>query len=104
MIIYSVTITLDQSVESEWHSWMQEVHIPDVMATGYFRASHLQRLLEPQPDPGLATFNVQYECESMEHYQRYQKEAAPALQADHTERFKDRFVAFRTILQREGSY
>ena len=104
MIIYSVTITLDQNVEQEWHSWMKEAHIPDVMATGFFKAAHMQRLLEPQPDAGLATFNVQYECESMELYEQYQREAAPALQADHTERFKDRFVAFRTILQREASY
>jgi len=36
MIIYSVTVNIDDSVHDEWVTWMKEVHIPDVMATGYF--------------------------------------------------------------------
>ena len=29
----------------------------------------------------------------------YQKEHAPRLQREHTEKFKDKFAAFRTILE-----
>ncbi|MEM0995612.1 MAG: DUF4286 family protein [Bacteroidota bacterium] len=104
MIIYSVTVTIDATIEADWKSWMQRVHIPDVMATGFFQMAHLQKLLEPAPDAGLATYNLQYECPDLATYVRYQEEAAPALQADHTARYKDRFVAFRTILERETSY
>lgn len=104
MIIYSVTVTIDQQIETDWTTWMHEVHIPDVMNTGYFLSSHFQKLLEPVPEPGTATFNIQYHCESMNAYESYQEKAAPALQADHTERFRDRFVAFRTILHRTNSY
>lgn len=104
MIIYSVTVSIDPAIEADWKEWMQKVHIPDVMATGYFMASHFQKLLEPKPDPGVATYNIQYECESKAEYNRYQEMAAPALQADHTARYKDKFVAFRTILFRESSF
>ena len=104
MIIYSVTVSIDQTIETDWREWMQNVHIPDVMDTGFFEASHFQKLLEPQPEPGLATYNIQYDCLSMAQYHRYLETSAPALQADHTNRYKDRFVAFRTILLREKSF
>lgn len=101
MIIYSVTISLDSTIEADWVKWMKEVHIPDVMATGCFVESHIQRLLDPPSEvPGAATFNVQYGCASMADYEKYRDQHAAELQVDHTERYKDRFVAFRTILQR----
>jgi hypothetical protein len=104
MIIYSVTVSIDTAIESDWREWMQQVHIPQVMGTGFFINSHFQKLLDPVPEPGAATYNIQYECASMELYERYQSEEAPALQADHTSRYKDRFAAFRTLLLRESSY
>lgn len=104
MIIYSVTVSIDSTIEDNWLAWMRTKHIPDVMDTGFFEDAHLQRLVDPIPEPGLSTFNVQYSCTSMEVYEEYQKIAAPALQEEHTARYKDRFVAFRTILKREDSF
>ncbi|MEM6261049.1 MAG: DUF4286 family protein [Bacteroidota bacterium] len=100
MIIYSVTISLNKSMADEWISWMQETHIPDVMATGYFDSSEFNQLLDPVVDANMATFNIQYRCRTEEHLQAYQKEAAPALQKAHTDRYKDQFIAFRTTLKR----
>lgn len=104
MIIYSVTVTVDQTIESDWVAWMCKQHIPDVMATGFFHAAHLQRLMDPIPESGLTTFNIQYECESLEAYQTYRDTVAPKLQQAHQERYADRFVAFRTLLRREDSF
>lgn len=104
MIIYSVTVTIDNGVETDWVAWMRTQHIPDVMETGCFVAAHLHRLLDPMPETGLSTFNVQYECASMEAYEAYQSLHAPRLQFEHTMRYKDRFVAFRTLLGREDSF
>lgn len=104
MIIYSVTVSVDKDIEAEWLHWMKTVHVPDVMKTGFFGACHMNRLLDPKPEPGMATYNFQYWCQNMEVYEKYQEEAAPALQKDHTERYKDKFVAFRTILEREEYY
>ncbi|MEM7039335.1 MAG: DUF4286 family protein, partial [Bacteroidota bacterium] len=104
MIIYSVTVSIDEKIEKDWLAWMRVKHIPDVMNTGYFVEAHLQRLVEPQPEPGLATFNIQYAVQSEADLEAYQRDHAPALQKEHTDRYKDRFVAFRTILQREDSF
>ncbi|MFK7972079.1 MAG: DUF4286 family protein [Bacteroidia bacterium] len=100
MIIYSVTISIEAALRANWLGWMEEVHIPDVMATGCFQSYSLQELVEPKPQEGAYTFNIQYLCESLEEYERYQKDFAPALQAEHTKRYKDRAVGFRTLLRR----
>lgn len=98
MIIYSVTVTIDGSIEPQWLPWMKDIHIPDVMSTGYFSSVRFTRLLDPEPEEGTATFNIQYSCDSFERYIMYRELEAPRLQGEHTDRFKDRFVAFRTIL------
>lgn len=100
MIIYSVTVSIDKLIKEEWLGWMQEKHILDVMATGYFQEYSIQEIIEPEPQAGSHTYNIQYLCETIEIYEAYQQTAAPALQKEHTKRYKDRFVAFRTILKR----
>jgi len=57
------------------------------------------RLLDPPPDEQGTTYAIQYFCESVELLQGYWKEYAPALQAGHTQRYKDKFVAFRTVME-----
>jgi uncharacterized protein (UPF0305 family) len=100
MIIYSVTVSVEASSSLDWLTWMQNVHIPDVMNTGYFIEHHIQELLDPVPQPGMVTFNIQYHCKSMTDLKAYQEKESPWLQQEHNDKFKDRFVAFRTILKR----
>ena len=82
---------------------MEQTHIPDVMRTGCFSSYVLQEVTDPPPQTGSYTFNVQYACESVEQYQRYLNQFAPKLQKEHTDRYKDKFVAFRTLLERLAS-
>jgi len=103
VIIYSVTISIDANVRADWLGWMEQTHIPDVMRTGCFASYVLQEVTDPPPQTGSYTFNVQYACESVVQYQDYLNKYAPALQADHGTRYKDKFVAFRTLLKRLAS-
>ena len=104
MIIYSVTVSIDNAVEADWVAWMRTKHIPDVMETGFFVTAHMHRLLDPAPEAGVSTFNIHYECVSMEAYETYRETKAQRLQEQHLARYKDRFVAFRTLLAREDSF
>lgn len=97
MILYSVTVNIDYDVHDEWLTWMKEVHIPDVMNTGLFLESRICRI--HAEEEGGKSYSFQYLAESMEDYERYQEEFAPALQKDHTDRYGGKFVAFRTILE-----
>ncbi|MBL8824670.1 MAG: DUF4286 family protein [Planctomycetia bacterium] len=95
MIFYRVTIILQPGIESEWVNWMQQVHIPDVLKTGYFEQCRMFRELEAS-EP---TFVMEYQCRSLEDYQRYREQHAPALQKEHTERYAGRFRGTRQLLE-----
>ena len=98
MIIYNVTVKIELEVHNDWLQWMQDVHIPDVMATGLFEKYRLCRVMEEDQRDGI-TYAIQYFCESMSVYFQYQREFAPALQKEHTARYRDRYVAFRTLMK-----
>ncbi|GAB4403030.1 MAG: hypothetical protein OHK0039_01650 [Bacteroidia bacterium] len=102
MFVYSVTISIEKTFEAGWLAWMQRTHIPEIMATGYFADYKIHKLLDPQVDETLATYNFHYRCQSLAAYEAYVEAAAPALRAAHETLFKDRFVAFRTLLEEIG--
>lgn len=97
MILYNVTINIDESVHDDWLNWMKRVHIPEVMDTGMFLENKICRILAEEVG-GLA-YSIQYLCKDMETYNKYQKEFAPALQEKHTVKYSGKFGAFRTILE-----
>jgi hypothetical protein len=96
MILYHVTIKINQSVAAEWLNWMQEVHIPDVMATGCFNDFRITRMLYEEDDDGV-TFSVQYVAPSEEDLIYYSEKHAPRLQKEHRDKFSNQFVAYRTV-------
>jgi hypothetical protein len=98
MILYNVTINIDDSAHDEWLEWMKSKHIPDVLSTGLFMENKFYRIRSENEDEG-HTYSIQYLLESMDEYETYQKEFAVKLQSEHTEKFKDKFVAFRTIME-----
>jgi hypothetical protein len=97
MIIYNVTVKVDKSAESDWLNYMQK-HIQDVLNTGCFTGYRMCRLLD-QPELDDPTFTIQYECESKAILNIYLDKHAPALRDDVNRLFKDRFVAFRTVME-----
>ena len=98
MIIYNVTVNISHDVHDEWLKWMKEVHIPDVMKTGIFTENRMLKLLGDE-DSGGTTYAIQYSCANMNDYERYKTDFAPALQKEVIDKYKDKFVAFRTLLE-----
>ena len=98
MIIYNVTVSIDNRVAEEWLQWMKEVHIPEVMATTYFIKYQIARVMEDE-DHGGTSFAIQYTARNMDDLMEYQRDHATTLQAKHAERYKDLYVAFRTVLE-----
>jgi hypothetical protein len=99
MIIYNVTVNVDDTIDEEWLNWMKEKHLNDVLNTGMFERATLSRLLSRQEDETGVTYVVQYVAKDMAHYERYRDEFAPILQADGKNKFGDKFIAFRTLME-----
>ena len=97
MIIYNITVNVDESIAEEWLRWMQEIHIPEVMNTGFFLKSQINRVIT-QNDTG-NTFAIAYTCPSMSYLHKYKINFADELQQKHVSRYGDKAVAFRTLME-----
>lgn len=97
MIIYNVTINIEHDVHDEWLQWMRTQHIPDVMNTGYFIENKICKVLVDEEQG--TTYSIQYTCENMDKLKEYQQLHSPRLQKEHNDRYADKFVAFRTLLE-----
>lgn len=99
MILYNITVNVDQAVEDEWLIWMKGKHIPEVLDTGLFIENKVFKLLNEIPDNEGATYSIQYFSKDMDDLNEYQVKYADSLRQKHERKFKDKFVAFRTYLE-----
>ncbi len=97
MILYNVTINIDKSVNDEWLEWMKSKHIPDVLSTGLLINNRIFKIRSDEEDGN--TYSIQYFFNSMDEYEKYQNEFATGFQKEHTDKYKDKFVAFRTVME-----
>ena len=98
MYIYNVTVNIDESVHDQWFNWMQEKHIPEMLATGKFSKAVMSRVMIEEEMGGI-TYSVQYTTDSLETLQDYYKTDAIKLRKEGAQLFGDKLVAFRTELQ-----
>jgi hypothetical protein len=97
MIIYNVTVNIDDSIHDDWLAWIKE-HIPQVLATGKFTEAKLTKVLVKE-ELGGTTYSVQYKAISREALEAYYKEDAEKLRGDGLKKFADKMLAFRTELE-----
>lgn len=99
MVLYNVTINIDEDVEQEWIAWMKETHIPDVMATGFFEEYRMMRMLSESPDETGKTYAIQYFASNLTAVETYLDTAAPKLQKQSIIKYGTKMAAFRTVLE-----
>ncbi|MCX7548486.1 DUF4286 family protein [Xanthomarina sp. F1114] len=97
MIIYNVTVNIEDSVHEDWLVWIK-VHIQKVLATGKFSEAKLSRVLVEE-EMGGVTYSIQYRAKSREDLEAYYNNHADKLRQDGLMRFADKMLAFRTELE-----
>ena len=98
MIIYNVTTNIHESVHDQWLHWMQQKHIPEILATGKFSTARLVKVLVEEEMGGI-TYSVQYTTDSKATLEKYYIEDAPKLRDEALQLFGDKMLAFRTELE-----
>lgn len=96
MIVFNVTTIIEESIQAEYVNFMQQEHIPLVMATGAFTSSNLFLLTEPENE-GI-TYCAQYITDSEEKLLNYRNNHSPKLQEHFKNKFDGKCVAFRSVL------
>ncbi|MDG2447650.1 MAG: DUF4286 family protein [Flavobacteriaceae bacterium] len=97
MIIYNVTVNIEESIHDEWLEWIKN-HIPQVLATGKFIDARLTKVLVEE-EMGGATYAIQYKAKSREALESYYQNDAADLKQEGFIKFADKMLAFRTELE-----
>lgn len=98
MLIYNVTVQVDKEIDAQWLAWLQAEHIPELMSTGCFSHYQVVKLLDVDESEAI-TYAIQYYSASRNLLDKYLNEYAAELRKKTTEKWRDRFVAFRTIME-----
>lgn len=101
MVIYNVTVGIDREIEQEWLSWMKGKHIPNVMNCGVFIDYNIFKVLTHEEE-ATVSYSIQYHATNVDDVSRYLEEFAPPLIEEHRKRYKDKHVAFRSLLESVG--
>ena len=82
MIIYEVTATVRGDLTEAYEKYMREIHIPDLLATGFFSGVKLARAGENR-------YRMQYEARDQKALDEYLNTEASRLRADFIEHFPE---------------
>ncbi|MFM9943814.1 MAG: DUF4286 family protein [Bacteroidia bacterium] len=100
MILYNVTINVDDEIIDEWLVWMKKTHLPEVMATGKFISYEMYKIQNHNPMDLSNNYSVQYYANSLLEYEDYLENYAPALKQKTIEKYGEQVNAFRTLLEK----
>jgi hypothetical protein len=101
-IIYNVTVKVEEGIADAWLQWLLQEHIADVMQTGCFTGYKVVRLLEVDDSEG-PTYAIQYNADSKANYNRYIELHAPLMRQKLFDKWGNRFIAFRSLMQVVGN-
>ena len=97
MILFNITIILDNEIHNEWLHWMKTRQIPDIMNTGCFVSNRLLHVLD-SPNEGV-TYCVQYISDSLKKLNEFKQKHEHSIQAKLPEQFNNKLVLFSTVME-----
>ncbi len=97
MIIYNVTVNVEDSILDEWKAWMLNAHIKEVLETGLFSGYTFSQVLVEE-EIG-TTYSIQYFTADMESFQLYEQLFANKIRQETAKKYGQKIVAFRTLLK-----
>lgn len=98
MIIYNVTLHIEDSIHQQWLKWIKK-HIPQVLSTGKFTEARFTKVLVDDDDEKGTTYSIQYKAISRKHLDDYLNNHADPLKKEGIKKFGDKMLTFRTELE-----
>ncbi len=97
MIIYNVTINVEDSIHDQWLSWIKP-HIKEVLNTGNFISAKMTKVIVQEEMDG-TNYSIQYTAKSKAYLNNYYNNHAAELQKEGMALFGNKMLAFRTELE-----
>ena len=80
MVIYEITATVRADLIESYEKYMREIHIPDLLATGFFSGVRIAR-------SGENRYRIQFEARDQKALDEYLARESARLRADFTAHF-----------------
>jgi hypothetical protein len=97
MILYNVTLILENEIQNDCLCWLQKMQIPKAMDTGYFISNRLLKVLD-SPNEGL-TYCIQFVSESVQKLNEFKQKHGGILESDIPQEFNNKLVIFPSIME-----
>ena len=98
MYLHNITYLVPHAIKNDWLRWMQEEHIPEMLATGLFTHHRMLQLMEVDESEGV-TFACQFYTETEPNYRKYISGHSKTLQEKASIVWGDQVVSFRTLMK-----
>jgi hypothetical protein len=98
MILYNETIGIDKEVEQQLLAWLKTYYIPEVMKTKLFVEHKIYKVLT-HDDESSTSYSVQFFSNSIDEILSFIENYSKPLVAEQQQKFRDRHITFRTLLE-----
>lgn len=97
MILYNITVIIEEGIETDWLKWINESFIPDALSSNLLVSSRLLKVLD-SPNEGI-TYCLQFIADNIENYDEFKNLHAAVLLDAYTAEFKNKSVFFSSVME-----
>ena len=97
MLLYNVTVIIEEKVADHWCDWMKNNHIPQLMDSGCFQSHQMFRIID-SPNEGVS-FSVQFTVGTERDYESFKNNFEQAFIGEMYAGYPDKLVAFSTVME-----
>ncbi|MFD2161210.1 DUF4286 family protein [Paradesertivirga mongoliensis] len=97
MILYNITVIIDEGIEAEWLQWVNETFVPEALSSNLLVSNRTLKVLD-SPNEGF-TYCLQFIADNLQNYNQFKDNHASALLDSLTAKFKNQSVHFSTIME-----
>lgn len=100
MLLFNVTVIIEEIEANDWLQWMKDNHIPQLMATECFVSYRLLKIMD-SPNEGIS-FCVQFIAEDKDHHQTFLDLHEQQFIAEMYAKYPNKLVTFSTLMEFVG--
>lgn len=100
MLLFNVTVIVEEASAAEWLDWMKETHIPQLMETENFVSHRLLKIVD-SPNEGVS-YCVQFIAEDQEKHQNYLDLHEQQFIGDMYAKYPNKLVTFSALMEFVG--
>ena len=97
MLLFNVTVIIEEASAPEWLQWMNESHIPELMATDCFVSHRVLRIVD-SPNEGLS-YCIQFIAETDAKYHAFKNLHEENFTGKLYEKYPNKLVVFSTLME-----